>query len=82
MKIKGLKIRNPRKREQVDYTGEFNDTGMNTTIPKDLLDKLGLKPRDSVMFYYKGNHVSTNIGPNGKVGFTRIEVNKLGYMDK
>ena len=80
MKVKGLIIINPRNRKQADYTGEFNDTGMNTTIPADLMEKLGLKARDGVMFKYKDNRISTTVGPNGKIGLTRPEINKLGYM--
>ena len=80
MKVKGLKIINPKNWKKADYTGEFNDTGMNTTIPEDILDKLGLKARQGVMFEYKGNKVSTTVGTNGKIGLTRPEVNKLGYM--
>ena len=80
MKVKGLKIINPKNWKKADYTGEFNDTGMNTTIPEDILDKLGLKARQGVMFEYKGNKVSTTVGTNGKIGLTRPEVNKLGFM--
>lgn len=81
MKVKGLKIINPKNWKKADYTGEFNDTGMNTTIPEEILEKLGLKPRDGVMFEYKGKKVSTTVGHNGKIGLTRPEIEKLGYMD-
>ena len=80
LKVKGLKIINPKNWKKADYTGEFNDTGMNTTIPQDILDKLGLKARDGVMFEYKGNKVSTTVGSNGRIGLTSPEVKKLGYM--
>jgi hypothetical protein len=80
MKIEGLKIINPRNHKKADYKGEFNETGMNTSIPEALLKKLDLKPRDGVMFEYKGKKVSTNVGPNGRIGLTRLEINKLGYL--
>ncbi|TFG04284.1 MAG: hypothetical protein EU536_04905 [Promethearchaeota archaeon] len=80
MKIKELKIINPRNWKKADYTGEFNETGMNTMIPQDLLEKLDLKPRDGVIFEYKGNKVSTNVGSEGRIGLTRPEIEKLGYL--
>ena len=80
MKIKGLVIKNPRNWKSADYTGEFDDTGMRTTIPKDILDKLDLKQGDSVRFEYKGTHVHTNLGKDGLIGLTRPEVKKLGHV--
>ncbi|MFX1294991.1 MAG: AbrB/MazE/SpoVT family DNA-binding domain-containing protein [Promethearchaeota archaeon] len=81
MKIKGLIIKNPKNWKASAYNGGFDDTGMNTTIPQDILNKLGLKSGDSVMFEFKGRRISTNVGPNGRVGLTRPEINKLGYLN-
>ena len=78
MKIKGLTIINPKNWKETAYTGEFNETGMNTTIPKEILDKLKLKPGDGVMFKYKDNRISTTVGPNGRIGLTRQERKRLG----
>ena len=81
MKIEGLIIKNPKNWKQSVYKGDFADTGMNTTIPRDILNKLGLKTGDSVMFEFKGKHITTTVGPNGRIGLTRPEIKKLGYMD-
>ncbi|NVM30957.1 MAG: hypothetical protein HWN65_19100 [Candidatus Helarchaeota archaeon] len=78
MKVKGLKIVNPKNWKKLEYKGDFDDNG-NTTIPKDTLNELGLNFRDSVIFEYKGKKVNTNVGQNGKIGLTRPEINKLGY---
>ena len=80
MKIKGLVIKNPRNWKEAEYKADFDEDGRNTTIPSDLLEKLGLKPGGSVMFFYKDNHVTTTVGSNGRIGLTRPEINKLGYM--
>ncbi len=80
MKVKGLIIKNPKNWKKSEYTGEFNDTGMNTTIPQEILDKLGLKFGDSVIFEFKGNKVNTNVGRDGRIGLTSVEVKKLGHI--
>jgi hypothetical protein len=81
LKIEGLIIKNPKNWKKTEYNGDFNDAGMNTTIPKDTLAKLQLNIGDSVMFEYEGRKVSTTVGPNGAVGLTRVEINKLGYLE-
>ncbi|MHA1266366.1 MAG: hypothetical protein ACTSRS_14125 [Candidatus Helarchaeota archaeon] len=80
MKTKGLTLINPRNWRKAVYTGTFDETGMNTVVPEELINKLDLKVRDSVIFEYKGKKVSTNIGPNGRIGLTRPEIEKLGYL--
>jgi len=81
LKIEGLIIKNPKNWKRSVYNGDFNETGMNTTIPKDTLTKLQLNVGNSVMFEYKGRKVTTTVGSNGAVGLTRVEINKLGYME-
>ncbi len=81
LKVKGLIIKNPKTRKKAEYEGDFDESGMNTNIPKDILAKLNLNAGDSVVFEFKGNKISTSIGPNGRVGITRPELKNLGYMD-
>jgi S-adenosylmethionine hydrolase len=80
VKVKGLVIKNPKNWKKVTYEDEFDETGMNTTIPQKILDKLELKYGDSVMVEFQGKHVTTTLGRNGRIGLTRMEVNKLGYL--
>lgn len=81
MKIKGLIIKNPKTRKVAEYEGDFDDSGMNTYIPEETLTKLKLKAGDPVVLELKGNKVSTSIGPKGRIGLTRPELGKLGYME-
>ena len=81
LKVKGLIIKNPKTRKQTDYEGDFNESGMNTNIPEETMTKLNLKAGDSVVFEFKGNKISTSIGPNGRVGITRPELRNLGFME-
>ncbi|MHA1277726.1 MAG: hypothetical protein ACTSQI_11285 [Candidatus Helarchaeota archaeon] len=81
MKIKGLIIKNPKNWKKVTYKEDFDETGMNTTIPQEILDKLDLKQGNSVIIEYKGKHVTTTLGRNGRIGLTHIEVKKLGHTE-
>jgi len=55
---------------------------MDTNIPQEVLDKLGLKVGDPVAFEYKGKRANTHIGKNVRIGLTRIDIKELGYMDR
>jgi hypothetical protein len=81
LKIKGLMIKNPKIHKMAEYEGDFDDSGMNTYIPEEMLTKMKLKAGDPVVLEFKGNKVSTSIGPNGRIGLTRPELRKLGYME-
>lgn len=81
LQIKDLNIINPKNWKKLAYKGDFDDTGMNTYISTDILNSLGLSIGDSVIFEYKGNKVNTSIGKKGRVGLTRPEIKKLGYMN-